>query len=269
VGNAAGNYCSAGACVQCTATSQCGSGQTCQSHVCVTTTPTTIGCQSDADCTGSTEIGPYCDTSNGLCSECDAANPCPSGSSCEVGVCVAGSPQDCGSTADCSGNIIRSTCDTNAGLCAECTGDSDCFSSDYCHFGTCTPAPVCSSSFDCFNYCDGSGQCIDCIFDSDCGRREICLNGFCESSSSPPTLGCAGFTSCLNNCFGSACTNCETAVGAQGLALYNSFIDCINVNCATPCGASGSTNACNTCQSAVQRSTGACYPRIIACSQDP
>lgn len=154
-------------------------------------------CSSNRDCAGKV-------CSNGTCVSCSSTNLCPTGTSCQSGVCVG---QPCSTSNACPGGYMCSSkgvcieagsckedldCDMTtgqvcgSGLCVNksCSSNVDCSKEFVCSQGTC--AKACSSNADCSgnNKCGVTGQstgrCVACTSNSDCKSGTQCSSaGLC------------------------------------------------------------------------------------------
>ena len=200
-------WCSAGACVPCSATDalHCGAA--------------TGSC---AVCTGAT---PVC--SLGACG-CIGAS-CGAGSVCEGGSCVACGQTDaqrCGALcAVCSGG----TPDCVNGACVahqlSCVADATCGAGNYCDamYLTCSACSATDTM-----HCGTAASLAGC---AQCGAGATCTSGVC-SAPDCTVAGCGSGTTC--NATTKACAPCNTptACGASCAACLSSRPFCIGGQCA-------------------------------------
>jgi Cys-rich repeat protein len=254
----------AGACVECNGGNPCAGGATCTNGACLTQTVTTGSCGRDADCAGNA-AGPFCDRTTGYCVQCDGTHACPSGQTCEFGVCVSGAGLTCTTNNDCTNSSLPQ-CDTSFGLCVECTDNNQCSNGSTCHAGACSAQLMgCTDSSSCSDptpVCDTNLEmCVACSPTSACtGSGQVCLGYTCETSGTP--LGCKALVECEYPCLDATCyTACDSAASSTAALLYDSLWQCLNINC---------QNSFNMpiCISHAQTAGGACYEQLTACLQD-
>ena len=235
---AAGKVCdpSSGNCVPCVIDGHCADGEICREFECVQDTGNGGGtddggggaptCSSQADCT---PIGKVCDTSVGVCVDCESRDDasatfiCPSDYTCSAGTCTpdssgGGTPGDggddaCTRAADCADGLV---CNLSTGECEECIYDSQCEPlGQVCNAqtGRCED-PECTSNADCTGgeVC-WSNTCTTCVADSECNSGEICGDdGLCqpEGGSSGGSTGCTSNADCTGGkiCWNDTCTTC-------------------------------------------------------------
>jgi len=180
--DAGGGFCG------CSASSQCSSGDICDTTTLVLNGVCVAPCTSDAGACAPGSLTPYCDASSGLCVPCltnaqciaaDAGTICLPGvgcASCQTDSdckdpatphCLFGSCVQCETAADCPANAPGCNFVTNS--CGSCTLNSDCASGEGCLNSAC--APICESGP------VPDGGCASCTVDSDCP------SGTCDTSS--------------------------------------------------------------------------------------
>lgn len=168
-----------------------GKKKCCRGSKCVGTT-----CQ----CKGNKEqCGKQCVNLNNNSKNCGSCgNPCPSGSSCESGLCTNDCPDECCANSDCPGTEV---CQDGSCTCTtECCRHSDCSGSEICQGGSCTCTAECCVNEDCpgLEVCSQNGACIcatECCLNSDCPQPggtcqpngtcncgECCVNEDCPAN---------------------------------------------------------------------------------------
>ena len=110
---------SAGQCHTCDGTvahPSCPAAQACVANECGP-------CAANADCNNNA-AGDFCDSTNHVCVECNAAGDCAAGLICTAHACTR-----CAANADCTGSPDGNICDLAAGggaVCTACAHDADC-----------------------------------------------------------------------------------------------------------------------------------------------
>lgn len=155
-------------CLKWTAAIACGSGQVCESGICVDTCiPKT--------CSG---IGYGCGAVSDGCGNMLDCGTCPAGNTCANGNCIADCiPKTCASLGNYGCGLWRDGCGKtiNCGVCS---------ASQNCVYGKCQTtcvAKTCASlgNYQCGDWRDGCGKTIDC---GNCFSGQNCLAGKCVAS---------------------------------------------------------------------------------------
>ncbi len=234
----------------CKADTDCPQGDVCKSGLCVaptsTTNPAPVVCTKDSDCganqecvgTGafakcedksnvcqySSQCGAGKDCANGEClTDCSQGETCPTGTTCEQGVCEPSSNQ-CTSDAQCSGSTPKCEQGQCVAACDPNANPSTCSSGYVCENGACVidtqPTPNCGN---------GGAQCL---------ATQECLDGFCRYTCNTPNGQISQPCELIDNRIGYCAKDgtCRDAAEAQAQCLEAS--DC----------ASGQSCISNTCQ---------------------
>jgi len=147
-------------------------------------------------CPSSPCTDPYskCDTTTGICYECDTNGDCgnPNKPRCASGVCAG-----CTSDSDCP-YTDKSHCNTTSGACSECTVNHPCNEGFKCDFdnnicvsceGSCSNE--CNVNSDCLTppklFCSLGHICVECMKNSDCGTGKTCDVAQAKCVGSTPT----------------------------------------------------------------------------------
>ena len=177
---------------QCSADSDCKTGNICKGRMCIPDPTTLKSCTTSADCSSSEKC------QYGACvpstSPVTCSPACSTDFACDKGKCVPIVPPpssfQCSADSDCkTGNICKGRmCIADPATLVSCTDSSTCASTEICQYGACVPAsstcvPACSTDFTCDN-----GQCVpiipppssfQCSVDSDCTAGNICKGRIC------------------------------------------------------------------------------------------
>lgn len=262
-----------GACVGCTADSQCAGGTLCNpSGACTLCRGDTEGCPAGTHCLNGTS-----------CVECrpgsdaDCAGS-PGGPICSDGdVCV-----NCRSSLDCQDARLPSYspstpyCDVGANACVGCLGDQDCTGGEaYCAAGACAACDPSNSASCADGYCiEGSAgpACAPCVAGDGsrpCGDGTYCVDdgsggAYCaECVDGDPSRGCPAGSECQGgqcrracqtsddcgaasstpNCIGGLCVACSADADCSAAdALYPVCENGLCVQCSV--GADGAQTGC-------------------------
>ncbi len=119
-------------------------------------------CVNNSNCPSS---NPICNTTTGLCTQCNSTQDCKVGYSCVETKCIEIPP--CGEDINCSRYPPYTKCqpitDGSSGMCVECVQDANCTYFQRCQDGRCIPS-------------DNSPKpCLD-----GCDRGYSCMAGFCQ-----------------------------------------------------------------------------------------
>ncbi|HEY3447961.1 MAG TPA: DUF11 domain-containing protein, partial [Myxococcales bacterium] len=230
-----------GACVVCTADSNCSSSD----PRCNLSTNTCVACLTRADCANP---APVCSGSTKTCRACSSDADCfgPAPACQPSGACA-----ECSSLnlALCTGSTPA--CDYPSGTCIGCRADLDCggttpacLASGACGRCSATSLALCVGSTP---ICDGAtGTCIGCRSDADCGgAAPVCQgSGACGQCSASNPAACAGATPVCDPTSGT-CLGCRTDADCGGAApACQASGACAQCSPANPTACTGSTPAC-------------------------
>lgn len=178
----------AGFCVQCNDSNDCGDDETCKGNSCVGPPQK---CASSKDCADANQL---CDKVAGICVECVTVDDCAAGQSCQDTVCVdvACKPGATG----CKDATTLSIC-ADDGLSAVSV---PCPTGQGCAEGTCTTATVCKPGA---SACEGQLTLLSCNGDGSawiktpCEVKHLCAtkggSSLCEAATcTPGALVCVG-----------------------------------------------------------------------------
>lgn len=220
---------------------------------CVPQRVTICPCDTSADCDDcSTCVDNMCLSvcdedefcEDGICKECNDANPCPDGKVCVDGKCVCPSgtfdngkgecwPCDVNNVPNCyyctrEGLIPKECpegqlCDPEDGECKDCIGSGDCAPNEICDDGDCVckegflrdpitgeciEAPDCEDDSDCppCFVCNGFGDCVPV----ECPDGQVCVDGECkvpcdDGTDCPDGYGCNPDTGFCEECADQDC----------------------------------------------------------------
>ena len=160
---------SAGQCVQCTSSLDCG---TSTNHVCDVATGACVACVSNGDCTSHA-----CDSATRTCvqclndSECDNPTPVCNGSGSDLDSCRA-----CASDGECASNTNGHAC-ASAGGCVKCTTTN--------HTACTGSTPACDQA---------TSTCVACVGLPDCPLGDTCDTAT-HTCKSPSASGSSGSSS--------------------------------------------------------------------------
>ncbi|MDF3070349.1 MAG: Kelch repeat:Kelch precursor [Polyangiaceae bacterium] len=200
--------------------SPCAAGQYCSAGVCVDTQPTGVACQAPSECASGFCVDGYCCGSacEDRCAACDAPGA--------LGTCTPVSGNTHGGRAGCQGGgVCGSQCDgKNVTDCAFAASGTAC-GAGYCSSGTQVGASSCDGAGQCepgeqlactsFS-CDGA-ECSDaCEADSDCTRSMQCREGKCAE---PYKINAVDEGTCGCRAPGSQRSTPGAAVAGLGIAL--------------------------------------------------
>ncbi len=297
-----GDYCQAGVCISGT-TPGCDDKNACTNDSCdpllgCQFVPNSIGCDDNDACTlddhcaagkcapgqakncddGSACTADVCKV--GFCivtpltgTPCSDGSLCTLGDTCDLGICVPGTPKDCPTGASCT----MPACDGTTGACslksafdgAPCQDNSACTAGDYCLGGTCLSGFIaCASSDPCLTgACDAvTNACVfqagpdgvACSDGNPCTVSDVCVAGKCQAGA--PKV-------CDPN---QACTQpaCDMTSGA--CVANQDGLPCDDGNACTS-GDHCQDGACvfalaKTCDDSNACTTDACDPTTAACS---
>jgi hypothetical protein len=203
-------------------------------------------CYGTCDATGGTNGCDYPGASTSCvlmmgCTPGSAANPARvKAGTCNTGMCVGGSNQNCGTIA---GTIATIKCDATKTNClANCATDADCINTDYCAYegapngqpGNCVPKrgdgfPCTAATYDdCLvsgcaickstSACQPSGQCCAaaCATAPSCTNATTWQASFCGTGgacNTPPTFSCSkGCDSAVGLCKCTSDADCPVAL---------------------------------------------------------
>lgn len=250
-----------GVCVQCTAGTQCKSGEKCASDACV---PVCTAATAAADCPAATPRCKESPTGNACVqcltnANCSGATPVCS----TTNTCIPTPPTGCTSDASCPAGAKKCDTSQSPAKCVQCLSTADCTGGDVCDLPTktCKPLPVGSEGNPCrvdFT-CDAGNLCVD-----EGGAQPVCRK-LCDpnAAGNPCTSVNAGY---VCEWYGFDASNaffgfCEPKNGhaVLGAACDPRVADSCEWNlfcaprlattgvCATLCkpGAACSTGACN------------------------
>ncbi len=220
----------------CNDANACTQTDSCQSGVCVGSSPVT--CAASDQC----HLAGTCDPQTGSCSNpsapdgsaCNDGNACTQSDSCQSGSCVGASPVTCVASDQCH---VAGSCDPQNGTCSNpvapdgsvCDDGDMCTQSDFCQSGTCAGSnPVtCAASDQCHvaGTCDAaSGTCSNpaaadgtsCNDGNACTQSDTCQSGACVGAS-PVTCTATDQCHVAGTCDPASGT-CSNPAAPEGLA---------------------------------------------------
>lgn len=189
-----------GRCVECNASTDCTTAQTCFNNRCITPKR----CTSSRMCPGQ-----VCSMRLGFCVDCDSDVDCGGGFVCQMNAC-APSPGACRASRDCSG--ATRVCDTTRGRCVGCLAATDCGAGEVCRDAACVRTMCAPGSVSCPA---GATTRTLCNADGLGSRKEPCptpANGVMArcGTDNACTFDCAaGFADCDS----ASANGCEVGLG--------------------------------------------------------
>lgn len=205
----------------------------------------------------STNIGGTCTTDGALMCEGDAILQCTTGNWAEIWDCAANGQGTCvqnGDVAACSG-----------------TGTDNQNPTDDNNTPTDTDTPVTgncgNNTTDTGEVCDGDAKnCVDisasytggvAMCKSDCTGYDVttCQSAADTDTATPDTDNvtptgktCMEINQCMGDCADATCQQaCYDAGTTEGKAQFDTLMTCVQNNCATECGETGTNESCNAC----------------------
>jgi len=232
-----------------------------------TETTETVGADADADADADGDLdvppdettGPVC--GNGTCEAGETAATCPADCataegdlSCQMVVtcdqCCPSADEACFTACNAAGTADAQTQigDYLACLSSRCATE--------CGEGGSTEACSTCQTTNCSTEINACG--VGAVGTTGCLTMAMCL----QACPALPTAGSGSATSCPTNA-GITCWNgCFVAADQNAVDLYLAAGQCQQTNCATECGPTGSTTACQTCF------TTNCSAEMGACQSD-
>jgi hypothetical protein len=284
----ASTVCSSGACVECTAPTDCAA----QASLCLvnTCTATTCGTTNAATGTACTDNGGTVCSASGTCVACNVDADCAGGGVCSNNTCMAATcadgvkdgsetDVDCGGTA-CPPCVDTKHCAVNADcvnkLCFG-TGPGTCVSCmDMIKDGNETGVDCGGTQCDALGQtCPAGGGCgtaSDCTSPAACSGSTYtpptaCTGGLCVAGVSKPCAGPDGLCNAAVGCVQcNASTDCAAA-SCSG-ATFTPAATCVSNACVagTQQACTGSAKVCNAADGCVQCNTVADCPAATFCS---
>jgi hypothetical protein len=256
-------------CDSCFSASCCGTGVTCHANTecsllfeciqnctddnCITT------CQGDHP-TGMTDVNALFNCITTSCSAQCTSAPVDAGGGADAGMCGGYGAQDptcnacldgsccteaaaCGASADCDTlfSCVQACAQGDTACQNTCATNSPNGVATYNAFTSCM-SNACSTA------CSGGDAGVPPADAGMCGGYgssnptcNACLDGSCctQASACGASADCSTLFNCVQACAqgDATCQNTCATNSPNGVATYNAFIDCMNTNCTTACGA--------------------------------
>ncbi|MFQ5592473.1 MAG: hypothetical protein ACE5HE_15050, partial [Phycisphaerae bacterium] len=231
-------------------------------------------CTTSDVCIGGSCIGdlpPDCDDANGCTDDscdpavgclnvnnvlaCDDGDACTTEDGCSGGLCLGGTPPDCGDSNPCTDDVCDSALGcVNTPNLVSCDDGDACTVGDSCSDGICVggAAPDCNDGNGCTDdRCDSVRGCVSLPNSLSCDDRDacttadrcvmgLCVGGAeldcndgnsCTNDSCSPARGCASVPNTLPCDDGDACTTLDTCSG--GTCSGGAAPDCDDSNVCT------------------------------------